>query len=158
MRTPHPTKGTPSWSRDVWWRHFRWKGTTGADNTNLPVAHERTPPFQWNSFGVTWRLMTSLSVKRPTGADIAQLPVAHAHTLPREPLRGHVTFDDVTSGSHVGQAQWYILYYYYSKKKALEPVAHAHAITFGHVTSSSRHVISGDVISGHGRFRWRHFR
>ena len=97
--------------------------------------------------------MTSLSVKRPTGADIAQLPVAHAHTLPREPLRGHVTFDDVTSGSHVGQAQWYILYYYYSKKKALEPVAHAHAITFGHVTSSSRHVISGDVISGHGRFR-----
>jgi hypothetical protein len=26
------------------------------------------------------------------------------------------------------------------------------------VTSSSRHVISGDVISGHGRFRWRHFR
>ena len=32
-------------------------------------------------------------------------------------------FDDVTSGSHVGHAQWYILYYYYSKKKAWEPVA-----------------------------------
>jgi hypothetical protein len=26
-------------------------------------------------------------------------------------------FDDVTSGSHVGNAQWYILHYYYSKKK-----------------------------------------
>jgi hypothetical protein len=39
----------------------------------------------------------------PTGevwSDIAQHPVAHAHTprLPREPRRGHVTFDDITSG------------------------------------------------------------
>jgi hypothetical protein len=33
-----------------------------------------------------------------------------------------VTLDDVTSGSHVGYAQWYILYYN-SKKKAPEPVA-----------------------------------
>jgi hypothetical protein len=57
-------------------------------------------------------------------------------------------FDDVTSGSHVGHAQWYILYYYYSKKKAREPVAHAHAITSGHVPSSSGNVTSNDVISG----------
>jgi len=41
-----------------------------------------------------------------------------APTLPRELLRGHVTFDDVTStGSHAtsGHAQRYIFYYYYSK-------------------------------------------
>ena len=50
-------------------------------------------------------------------------------TLPREPLRGRVTFDDVTSGSHVGHAQWYVWYYYYSKKKKTrEPVAHAQNI------------------------------
>jgi hypothetical protein len=49
---------------------------------------------------------------------------------------------DVTSGSHVGHAQCY----YYSKKKAREPVAHVHAITSGHV-------ISGYVTSGQGRFR-----
>ena len=60
--------------------------------------------------------------------DIAQLPVANARTLPKEPLRGHVTFGHVTSGSHVGHAQWYILHYYYSKKKAREPVAHAQNI------------------------------
>jgi hypothetical protein len=41
-----------------------------------------------------------------------------------------VTLDDVTSGSHVGYAQWYILYYY-SKKKAPESVAHANAIISG---------------------------
>jgi hypothetical protein len=63
-------------------------------------------------------------------ANIAQISVAHAHTLPREPRRGHVTLDDVTSGSHVGYAQWYILYYY-SKKKAPESVAHANAIISG---------------------------
>ena len=59
-----------------------------------------------------------------------------------------MTIDDVTSGSQAtsGHAQWYILYYYYSKKKAWEPVVHAHAITSDHVTSS-------DVISGQGRFR-----
>ena len=68
-----------------------------------------------------------------------------------------MTFDDVTSGIHAtsGHAQWYILYYY-NKKKAREPVAHAHAITSGQ--SSSGHVISvrsflvraacGDVTSG----------
>jgi hypothetical protein len=33
------------------------------------------------------------------------------------------------------------LHYYYGKKKAREPVAHAHAITSGHMTS-------GDVTSG----------
>jgi hypothetical protein len=45
-----------------------------------------------------------------------------------------MTIDDVTSGSQAtsGHAQWYILYYYYSKKKAWEPVAHAHAIISGH--------------------------
>ena len=33
---------------------------------------------------------------------------------------------------HYSTWQWYILYYYYSKKKAREPVAHAHVITSGH--------------------------
>jgi hypothetical protein len=48
-----------------------------------------------------------------------------------------MTIDDVTSGSQAtsGHAQWYILYYYYSKKKGWELVAHAHAIISGHVTS-----------------------
>ena len=65
-----------------------------------------------------------------------------------------VTFDDVTSGSHAtsGHAQLYILHYY-GKKKARESVANAHAITSCHVTSSSGHVTSGHVISGQGRFR-----
>ena len=63
-----------------------------------------------------------------------RFPVAHVHILPRETLSRHVTLDDVTSGSHAtcGDAQFYILYYYNSKKKAREPVAHAHAITSGH--------------------------
>jgi hypothetical protein len=66
-----------------------------------------------------------------------------------------MTIDDVTSGSQAtsGHAQWYILYYYYSKKKAWEPVAHAHAIISGHVTSSTGHMTSSDIISGQGRFR-----
>jgi hypothetical protein len=42
--------------------------------------------------------------------------------------------------SHVDHVQWYILYYYNSKKIAREPVTHAHAIT-----------------SGQGRFWWRLF-
>jgi len=36
-------------------------------------------------------------------------------------------------------------------KKVREPVAHAHVITSGHMTSSSGHVTSRDVISGQGR-------
>jgi hypothetical protein len=66
----------------------------------------------------------------------------HARTLPMKFPSGS---RDVTSGSHVGYAQWYILYYYYSKKKAREPIVHAHVITSGHVI---------DVTSGQGRFRW----
>ena len=59
MRAPHPSEGTSKGSRDVWWRHFRWKGPTRANIAQLPVVHARTPPFQENPFGVTWRLMTS---------------------------------------------------------------------------------------------------
>ena len=58
--------------------------------------------------------VTSFSVKGPTKAEIAQIPAAHARTLQRY----------VTSGSNVDRVQWYMLYYYYSKKKAREPVAH----------------------------------
>jgi hypothetical protein len=38
-------------------------------------------------------------------------------------------------------------------KKAREPVAHAHAITSGHVNFSFGQVNFGDVTSGQGRFR-----
>ena len=63
---------------------------------------------------------------------------------------------DVTFGSHVGHAQWYILYYY-SKKEVREPVVHADAITS--VTSvpvraASNDMTSGDVTSG--RISWQH--
>ena len=61
-----------------------------------------------------------------------------------------VTFRHVTSGSHAtyGHTQWYILYYYYGKKKAREYTEHTsgYDVTSGHVTSC-------DVISGQGRFR-----
>jgi hypothetical protein len=50
--------------------------------------------------------------------------------------------------------------YYYSKKKAREPVAHVHAITSGHVIDAiSGHVISGHVASGDitsGSTTWHH--
>ena len=91
--------------------------------------------------------MTSLPVKRSQYGGYCATSGCAYPTLPREPRRGHVMFDDVTSGSHVGHAQWYILYYYYSKKKAREPVVHAHAITSGHVPSSSGNVTSNDIIS-----------
>ena len=95
-----------------------------------------------------WRHFRS---KSPNRVDIAQLPVDHTCIPPI--LWGHVTFGHITSGSQAtsGHAQWYILYYYYGKKKVRELVAHAHVITSGHVTV-------GDVISGQGCFRWRHFR
>ena len=57
MRSHHPSKGTPKWSGDVWWGHFRWKGPTRADIAPLPVAHAYTLPR--NSYGVTWCLMMS---------------------------------------------------------------------------------------------------
>jgi hypothetical protein len=68
----------------------------------LPIPHARSHIFQWKfyDYGVTWRLIASFPVKRlsnrekPTTSGSA---CAHP-TLPREPLRSHVTFDDVTSG------------------------------------------------------------
>jgi hypothetical protein len=52
-------RGNSTWSHDVWWRHFRLKGPTWADIAQLLVAHASTPPFQRNSFEVTWSLTTS---------------------------------------------------------------------------------------------------
>ena len=92
-------------------------GDVRSDISYLLVTHARTPPFQGNPEGVGRRLMTSLPVKKPhLGGYCATCACAHP-TLPSEPLGGHMTFDHVTSVSHVGHAQWYILYYYYSKKK-----------------------------------------
>ena len=72
------------------------------------------------------------SVNRPQyGGYWATSGCTCAHlTLPMKSLEGRVTFDDVTFGGHAtsGNAQWYILYYYYSKKKAWEPFAHAYSI------------------------------
>ena len=70
-----------------------------------------------------------------------------------------VTFGHVTSGSHAtsGHAQWYILYYYYGKKKS----AGMHFLAYAEHTSgydvASGHMTSCDVISVQGLRRWRHF-
>jgi len=53
----------------------------------------------------------------------------------------------VTSGSHIGHAQWYILHYYYCKKKGREPVAHANVITS--VTSFPVMAASGSTTCQH---------
>jgi hypothetical protein len=90
----------------------------------------RAPIFsQGKLYGVRWLFITSFPVKTLIGRN-PRLPVTHVCIPPFQgnPLRGRVTFDDVTSGSHVGHTQWYILYYYYSKKKTREPVAHAQNI------------------------------
>ena len=80
-------------------------------NRTRPREHHKSLTFQGNPTGDIW--WRHVRWKGPTRADIAQLPVAHARTFLREtPLWGHVT-----SCSHVGHAQWYILYCYYSKKK-----------------------------------------
>ena len=86
------------------------------------------------------------------------LPVTHVRIPPFQgnPLRGRVTFDDVTSGSHVGHTQWYILYYYHSKKKTREPVAQSILpvmwlpvpVTWLPVKSFPVKAASGDVTSG----------
>jgi hypothetical protein len=73
-------------------------------------------------------VLAMFSVNGPMRAEIAQIPAAHAGTLQRY----------VTSGSHVDRVQWYMLYYYYSKKKAREPVAHTHAITFDQRACATR--------------------
>jgi hypothetical protein len=91
--------------------------------------------------------MTSFPVKMPTKADIAQLPVANESTLAREHLRGHIT-----SGSHIGDAQWYILVtlrHFRSKGTtsadiAQLPVAHARWHIFSRGSSTRSHgIISG---------------
>ena len=66
----------------------------------------------------------------------------------------NVTFGHVTSGSHdtYGHTQWYILYYYYGKKKAREYAEHTSGsdVTSGHVTHVTSFPVraaSGDVTS-----------
>ena len=111
-----------------------------SENNKLLCNYWRGSPYSGKGLLVPGEALRDLvwwhhfRAKGPTRADIAQLPVTHARTLPRELLRGHVT-----SGSHVGYAQWYILYYYYSKNKTREHVGHA-------------------ITSGHDLFLWRHFR
>jgi hypothetical protein len=54
----------------------------------------------------------------------------------------------LTSGSHVGHAQWYILYYYYIKKKTPEKSGHAQNILpWRHFRSVPLPVISLPVMS-----------
>ena len=68
---------------------FPVKRLSNREKSLLPVAHACIPRLQVNPFGVTWRLMTSLSAKRPNrGGYCATSGWAYAHlTLPREPLR-----------------------------------------------------------------------
>jgi len=64
MCAPHPSKGTPKGSRDVLWRHFRWKGPTTADIAPLPVAHAHSllpVPATW----LTSLPLTGLPVAPP---------------------------------------------------------------------------------------------
>jgi hypothetical protein len=82
-------------------------------------------PFQGKPYRVTFDDVIS-NQKAPLGRILRNFPLC-MHT----PFQGNSLRGDVTSGSHVGHAQWYILYYYYSKKKVREPVAHSHAITTG---------------------------
>ena len=68
----------------------------------------------------------------------------------------HFWLYDVNSGSHVGHAQWYILYYCHSKKKARKKSWHVQNILpWRHlrswplpVTSLTVMAASGDVTSG----------
>jgi hypothetical protein len=74
MRAPIFSRGSPT--GDVW-----------SDIAQLPVAHARTPPFQGNPFGVTWRLMTSLPVKRPDyGEYCSTSGCAYAHPSKGNPF------------------------------------------------------------------------
>ena len=63
---------------------------------------------------------------------------------------GHVASVHVTSISHAtsGHAQWYILYYYYGKKKSAGMHFRACAEHTSGYDVTSRHVTSCDVISG----------
>ena len=124
---------------------YRWRSIGYFVTSGYACA---PPPFQGNPEGVGGRLMTSLPVKGPHLGGYCAISACAHPTLPSEPLGGHMTFCHVTSVSHVGHAQWYILYYYYSKKKVRGESGHAQAITSGHVTSSSGYVTSGDVTSG----------
>jgi hypothetical protein len=74
-----------------------------------PIPHACSHIFQGKPYGFdVW-------------SDIAQLSVAYARTQPFQgnPF-GETTLNNVTSDSHAtsGHAQWYILYYYYSRKNA----------------------------------------
>ena len=71
---------------------------------------------------------------------------------------GHVTSVHVTSISHAtsGHEQWYILYYYYSKKKSTGIHFRICAEHTSGYDVTSGYVTSYDVISSQGRFQWRH--
>ena len=97
MRGPIFSKGIPFGWRDVWWRHFRWKGPNRADIAQLPVAmvlvllyyilyyysskkkaRSKWRHFRWCHFRfpVTWLTsqVTSLPVTHAQWSDPFDLP------------------------------------------------------------------------------------
>ena len=89
-------------------------GDVWSDIAQLTVVLARTSPFQGNPFEVTWRLMTSLPVKRPPlGCILCNFRLLMRAPFQANCLRDHVTSHPVAMSGH---AQWYMLYYY-SKKK-----------------------------------------
>jgi hypothetical protein len=114
-----------------------------------PREHTRALPLTWLPVPVEALRVTFDDVisgqKDPVGRILRnfRLPMR----TPFQESSFGVTWPSVTSVSHVGHAQWFILYYYYSKKKSRELVLHVHAITSvtsGHAT---------DVTSGQSCFR-----
>ena len=58
---------------DVWWRHFRWKGPTRADITQLPVTHARTLSGSRDCM-LNGTVCTTTLVRKKRG-DMTSLPV-----------------------------------------------------------------------------------
>ena len=123
------------------WRLIGYCATSGCACA-LPYF-PREPPSGWRD--VWWRHFRR---KGPTRANIAQLLVAHAHAFQRTPSGSRDDWWRHIRHATSGHAQWYILYYY-SKKKAREPVVRSFPwLTSLPVRAASVDVTSGDVASG----------
>jgi hypothetical protein len=104
---------------------------------------------------VTWPDITSQKWSRghaqPFPVFFSYYSSSTKYTLGTHPSKGTpfgVTWLSVTSSSPVGHAQWYILYYYYSKKR--KNAGNGCACARNHFRDViSGHATSGDVISGH---------
>ena len=90
----------------------------------MRAPHPREPPSgsrDLRSLRVMFHNVTS-GQNAPLERTLCNFRLGMRAPHPREP-------PSFTSGSPVGHVQWYILYYYYSKKQTRETIAHADAIT-----------------------------